>query len=150
MPQAGAASRFQTDHLALPDTAAAALAAIAGGPSDTIPGPTPATDLPGGQPHAVAGGGAGIPETAVLPPPPPLSAAGRGAAAGEGVAGGGSSAERSVGPASALADAFLESLGQEARLPHVLDATPSPSCPVPVAVSVCRLTPQKGQCTALM
>ncbi len=92
---AAGASRFQTDHLALPDTAAAAAAAAAGCPA--LPGPGP-----GGAP----GSGAG---TAALPPA--TAAAGAAAAAAAAAAEG----PGEVVDAGALADAFLGSLGQEVR-----------------------------------
>ena len=99
--QAATASRFQTDHLALPDTAAA-LAATAGGPG-ADPG-----DTLGPGPGAAAGAAAapGVP--------------GGGGPGGERAAGaeaGGLAEAGGVGPADAgaLADAFLASLGQEAR-----------------------------------
>lgn len=98
--QAAAASRFQTDHLALPDTAAA-LAATAGGPS-----PDPGSAL-GPGPGAAAGAAAaeGVPGGGGASAGPAGAAAG-----GPAEAGGGGPAD-----AGALADAFLASLGQEAR-----------------------------------
>jgi len=88
---AAGASRFQTDHLALPDTAAA-LAAAGGRPA--LPGP--GTD---GAPGSGGGGAAG-------PPAPAAGGAAAPAAPAAQDAG-------EVLDAGALADAFLGSLGQE-------------------------------------